>query len=527
MVVPLALFVALFVMLVWRPNWLLEPVQITIDLPSEKSIPATVPARPSIDTNNGQWKFRYSATGTEFRAGVPYWFFRIMPAIFDDEFAGGGYERFGLDDDGKEDYSQRPVPRGLALSDTELYLPFLHTTVTLKRVSITCSGCHRGEYFDAKGQLALIDGMPNVTADLQSFKRFFGRAFGDPRFTPERVVTEINKALASDKKPALTTEEKVLYTGLVDFVAALSRDPTSAWMDSRADNGPGRIDPFNAVKFEVLKVPDDGTAATLDFPSIWNQRTEMRSWHHCDGNTADSSARNFGSVVGVGGIPGSVRKVDVQAIGAWIDDLKPPPWPFAPPDPNAVKHGLELFTASCSGCHSIYDRATNKLTSRGANYMSVVKSVGTDSERWRAFRTGTAKALNDFGERNALWPPGAFRGAPDDQDYGYLAGPLDGIWARAPYLHNGSVPTVAELLKPPAERVRCFYRGNRHYDETNLGWVSTQDSEGGKPLFKYCTVQTPGDPASPPIPGNSNVGHPYTIDDAGNRADLIAYLKTL
>ena len=80
------------------------------------------------------------------------------------------------------------------------------------------------------------------------------------------------------------------------------------------------------------------------------------------------------------------------------------------------------------------------------------------------------------------------------------------------------MPNIAELLKPPAERIKTFYRGNRHYDEAQLGFVTDQPMEGGRTLFKYDTTLT----------GNWNVGHDYGTNlEAEKRVDLIAYLKTL
>ncbi|HEY3255636.1 MAG TPA: hypothetical protein VGJ91_16875, partial [Polyangiaceae bacterium] len=157
-----------------------------------------------------------------------------------------------------------------------------------------------------------------------------------------------------------------------------------------------------------------------------------------------------------------------------------------------------------------------KLVERGASYMLVDLKVGTDPERWKAFLPATSDALNVFGSNHNLWPRNAFRGSANPG--GYLCGPLDGIWARAPYLHNGSVPNIAELLKPPAERVKKFYRGNRHYDEAKLGFVTDQPREGERNLFAYDTA----------LIGNWNVGHDYGTDlDADKQGDLIAYLKTL
>src|SRR5262249_44532560 len=153
----------------------------------------------------------------------------------------------------------------------------LKVRFTVKRVSVNCSGCHRGEYLGPDGQRVLQDGMPNHTANLQAFKRFYASAFQDPRFEADRVISAINEALAEEHHAPLEPREELIYRGLIQTMKQYTRDRTSKWMDPpRADNGPGRIDPFNAVKFEVLGVPDDGTVATLDFPAIWNQRPEIR-----------------------------------------------------------------------------------------------------------------------------------------------------------------------------------------------------------------------------------------------------------
>lgn len=501
-----------------RPQDLARPLAIDLlKLPSEEAIPKSIPVR-EIDENDPVWRFRYVETGTEFRAGIPYWIFRVMPKIFPEEFQGQGYEHFGFTEDDHRYYRSRPVPRGMSISDTSLRSQLLKLDFSLKRVSINCSGCHQGEYLNAAGERVLQPGMPNHTADLQGFKRFFGTAFQSPRFEAKRVISEINAALAEDKSARLTWKEELIYTGLVRTMKQITRVAPGAWMDVRPDNGPGRIDPFNAVKFEVLKVPDDQTVATLDFPSVWNQRREIRPWHHFDGNTDDSSARNFGSVIGVGGIPESVNKRSVTRNGEWLDEFPPPKYPFTPPDAAAAARGFDVFKQRCAACHGSFDRAKNDLLEREKwpLFMTVDLKVGTDPERWKAFLPETAEALNRFGFENNLWPRQAFRGSANPG--GYLCGPLDGLWARAPYLHNGSVPNVEELLKKPAERVKVFYRGNRHYDEAKLGFVSDQPTEGKRTLFKYDTA----------LVGNWNAGHDYGTDlDAAQRVDLIAYLKTL
>lgn len=107
----------------------------------------------------------------------------------------------------------------------------------------------------------------------------------------------------------------------------------------------------------------------------------------------------------------------------------------------------------------------------------------------------------------------------DDEDLKYKARPLTGIWATAPYLHNGSVPNLRELLTKPEERVTTFRVGSREFDPINVGFdIFSGPSEFRALKPDGITVQ----------PGNSNRGHPFgtALDDASKDA-LLEFLKTL
>jgi hypothetical protein len=104
----------------------------------------------------------------------------------------------------------------------------------------------------------------------------------------------------------------------------------------------------------------------------------------------------------------------------------------------------------------------------------------------------------------------------DDDRMAYKGRPLTGIWASPPYLHNGSVPTLYDLLLPPDERPKTFYTGGIEFDPVQVGYITTP---GGKNTFLFNTS----------VPGNSNAGHDYgnaqLTDD--ERWDLVDYMKTL
>lgn len=99
----------------------------------------------------------------------------------------------------------------------------------------------------------------------------------------------------------------------------------------------------------------------------------------------------------------------------------------------------------------------------------------------------------------------------------YKARPLDGIWATAPYLHNGSVANLYELLLPPAQRATRFFVGTRRFDPVKVGYRTDAAAPGNS--FEFDTTR----------PGNSNAGHDFGVSrmSEADRQNLLAYLKTL
>jgi RoxA-like, cytochrome c-like len=101
----------------------------------------------------------------------------------------------------------------------------------------------------------------------------------------------------------------------------------------------------------------------------------------------------------------------------------------------------------------------------------------------------------------------------------YNGRPLNGIWATAPYLHNGSVPTLYDLLNPAAERPKSSSVGNREFNANKVGFKT--DAKG---FYTYRVVDENGKE----IPGNSNAGHEYGGKfSEDERGQLLEYLKSL
>ena len=142
--------------------------------------------------------------------------------------------------------------------------------------------------------------------------------------------------------------------------------------------------------------------------------------------------------------------------------------------------------------------------------MTPVALVGTDPERLNSFTAALTERMNTLGTGRP-WKFSHFR-----KTDGYANMPLDGVWLRAPYLHNGSVPTLRALLFPE-ERPATFFRGYDVYDWQRVGFVA-DGPEAAKEGVIFDTR----------LRGNSNAGHNYGRElPAAEREALIEYLKTL
>ncbi len=143
-----------------------------------------------------------------------------------------------------------------------------------------------------------------------------------------------------------------------------------------------------------------------------------------------------------------------------------------------------------------------------------IDEIGTDRERFDTWTQANADATNakalELGvERKAMV-----------KDVGYASQPLDGIWLRAPYLHNGSVPSLTALLDAARPSARpSFWRGCDIYDPVAVGFRShRRPTTTARALFRFDTTER----------GNGNGGHTYgTTLPPADKAALIEYLKTL
>jgi hypothetical protein len=208
-------------------------------------------------------------------------------------------------------------------------------------------------------------------------------------------------------------------------------------------------------------------------------------------------------------------------IQAYLLSIEPPRYPFAI-DHALADDGKKIFTQHCSRCHGTYGEHWTY-----PNKVVPLEEIGTDATRYHGISQKFYAYYNRswFGQENHGWLTDDFKARPP---IGYQAPPLDGIWATAPYLHNGSVPTVYHLLNSttrPKRFTRSYRTDASAYDTQRLGWkVEAVDSPADASLPNierrkvYDTTQT----------GRHNTGHTFGDDlSEPERMAVIEYLKTL
>jgi len=323
-------------------------------------------------------------------------------------------------------------------------------------VGLNCAACHAGTLRRAPGQAPeVLPGAPANRFNSEAFFQFLTEVGADPRFEPERLF-----AAMEERRVPISWEARLYYRLFAiprTRARLLQLRRQLAGLQRRPAFGPGRADADAIDRAMAGAEAAEDALGTSDYPPLFNQRLHQGAALHFP--AAD---------------PASLRRVT-----EWIQDLQPPVYPRERIDLARAERGRGVWDKACNRCHSIGVQLVGRPTP--------VSEVGTDAELARAKGTD-----------------------------GYRSAPLDGIWARSPYLHNGSVPTLRALLFPE-ERPEVFFRGYDVFDWERVGYVSS-GPEAEKAGFRYDTR----------LRGNDRHGHTYGESLAvAEKEDLLEYLKTL
>ena len=247
-----------------------------------------------------------------------------------------------------------------------------------------------------------------------------------------------------------------------------------------------------------------------DTPPLWHVKKKNTLYFNGIGRGSMPKLLLQASVLGVPDSSHSRRSVEAfNDVYAWLLTLESPAYPREIDMPLAAA-GEELFTLKCAGCHGTYGASDAEDTY--PNKVVNLNVVGTD--RTYADYIHSSGIVDWY---NASWFATSEPKSSFVPTAGYVAPPLDGVWATAPYLHNGSVPTLYDLLNSPGRPDRWTRSGK----STDVDWRKMGWNYETEPKNKEWTFDTT-------LPGYGNGGHTFGDEfTEEERWAVIEYLKTL
>jgi hypothetical protein len=434
-------------------------------------------------------------------------------------------------------------------------------------VGLTCAACHTGE-LERHGKKVRIDGGQSM-GDIEQLQNgilaSLTATLADNRKLRRFSENVIGK-LASDQARYDLVNKMEYYRDW--WKARIERSK------GLTPHGPSRTDAFTIITNEItcraLAIPENCAPAVApnQFPFLWN--TPDFEWVQYNSSVHSPLGRNVGEVTGVyaemeifadGSISSSANINNLYDLEELLKGLHAPAWPedlFGKIDTTLADQGEVLFEAKCLSCHTEDPQPRSAPNAFGQTFakvnfdtpLSVLKTDPTAALSFatrRAFPgaflakatalgvvgpdgkapvaalaniSGSSIITEFFNKGNLLRTPDEYLGFRESRSPSvaqlttYKARPLNGVAFTAPYLHNGSVASIYELLLPATERLKKFYVGSKQYDPVNLGF-----STRWKPNAVLLDTTALG---------NANSGHEFGMDlNHDERLAVIEYIKTL
>jgi hypothetical protein len=464
-------------------------------------------------------------------------------------------------------------------------------------VTLACGACHTGQV-DLGEERLVLEGAPNTQFDVRKWRGAFS-SLRSGYLSPDQIGTieapgQTTKALLelaaakpegyfakglpqiapSDVSRVDAVQRAIFAQNAVRFLEGLAQSsavrsaavvlqtrPGSSYGQGEkspglAGHSAGQSDGSGDLLADLLAMKAAGEgkledlltgplpealprfATVTDAPSVWNQAD--RATGQWDGSVLERFWRNIAAQLPIIGRPEDVDLMNAAIVAEYLLGLPPAPYPFDVDLEKAVR-GEALFADNCGTCHRPRNNRRYPEVGSDMNRAQVLNPAGA-----KVFLSAFKAACHDADftyldrdgrEMRPCVSPDyrILRDTTEVANQGYLAPPLDGIWARAPYLHNGSVPTLAQLLKP-GSRPATFLRGAISYDEMAVGWDWEADRLD-ELKARYPTVSVHDTSRD----GWTNRGHDRNLvidgkvlrldwsssEHAGAFEDLLEYLKTL
>jgi mono/diheme cytochrome c family protein len=476
------------------------------------------------------------------------------------------FDRFGFIADPVSAENPYGLPVGMTVAKS--------VVTGLDTIGLNCATCHVGE-LTYEGAKFRIDGGPNLVAVPVFVKALVTETTATAR-TPARLVRFIKKAklaraqqlarreeAGGDAEPS-DTDIRQAASAIAARLATLRTLPAIMAADTGTPEGFGRTDAFGNARNELFSADAVPPTAPVSLPHLWGM--ERTAWLQWGANTNSVLQRNIGQIIGTGAwFRGNMSSVKVENLGQMEDlayKLEAPRWPdrFPKVDKDKADQGRALYGQMCANCHEKWTTTPSGL--REYQLFSLAEAgtdpnVAVNFEKPVRLPNGQLQDFPDAAfaiidgvrrdyyknhnlsedtiarlERRALRPPPPppmFRATLGDSEKFpdtrgkkvYPAKTLAGIWATAPFLHNGSVPTLYDLLLPASQRPKRFTVGQREYDPVRLGYQQDRTKYTLPPYGSVSEFDTT-------LPGNSNAGHEWDLDKLtdAQRWAIVEYLKT-
>ena len=415
--------------------------------------------------------YEYLTTGDYLKSGIPYSFFMLGAPKDSNNYLN----RSGFNKNLSHDFTAVKAPNG------ELV------------VAPNCLQCH-SQVFDGKLVVGMGNSFSDFTVNRQSTALIAEKMMKNLTGTNAKKYEAAKSFIDALKviSPNLITSTKGV--NLADALAAMlvaHRDPqTLQWSDSILMPMPTEIIP-------------------TDVPAWWLLKKKNAMFYNGFGR-GDFGRFLMASNLLTVSDTSEAREVDshFNDVLSFIYSIDAPKFP-KPIDEKLAANGKKVFTTTCSSCHGTYGEG-----GKYPNLLIPENIIQTDSSLYTS-NYSSPQFVDWF---NKSWFTSGDHPARLVPYRGYIAPPLDGVWATAPYLHNGSVPNLEAMLNSkirPAYWQRSFFRPSYNYEIP--GWNYDVKNEAGNNEVYNTTLK-----------GYSNNGH-YFGDKLNNkeRTAVIEYLKTL
>ncbi|MGE5085594.1 MAG: hypothetical protein ACM3MG_04790 [Bacillota bacterium] len=438
----------------------------------------------------------------------------------------------------KTDFSV--LPMGLTEKDIRMGLPGVHVT----GLNVSCASCHAGHTYNEKGQPTKDAwlGLPNTSINMEGYVDTIYRGLERVKEDNKAAHSLMKQIFPDMSKSELATAKMFIYRTVNQRIGKLEGLYDRAVPFS--NGGPGVTNGVAALKLNLDLMERDRMQPEYGFTSIPALGDRLlRSSFLYDGVYAapgverfqeksswtNEDSKEMGSLIALFTIPtmGNSQK-GALAVGEKVSEVmttlisnyKAPTFPGEVDIAKAYR-GFKIFQENCAHCHGTYEWTGAKPELKSyPNRLVSVDYIGTDESRLNAVSDYLVTEFNKSPLASA---------AIAAKTGGYVAPLLNSLWATAPYLHNGSVPSLYDLMHPETRPTK-FMVGGHNLDYKKMGLKLVRNPQTG--VYVY-----PADvkPWSVPVvydtttPGRGNHGHvtPFNRLTEDEKSSLLEYLKLL